>query len=676
MAVYVDSTQILSKSSPPAFFSYPFSYSAPSGINLLRLIGFFPQTIGAPPGDINAYYYLGINSLTWSTQQNNLDLSIGEISIPAASIEADDNISLSPEKEFLVNIPISGSGFNSPETRSTSIYLKVGPQILQKTIALSELATSGKIASFSVTVNADDVGDQNITAIIDPFNKLGESNRQNNITSEFIHVLCKVSDQGTEVPWYYQSQTPWGADIYANKAPKKMKNLGCLVTSLSMLLNSYGIKTSTNGYGIDPGVLNKGLKETLFPELGPKYSSYSGYTAGGDVQPNGVVAYARNSYFMECVKNTGNVDSCLTESKRKISFKGSSNNFSESTRKIINKELCLGNPVILRVPSISSPNDSSKAHFVLATGMTVDTDGNPQYFTNDPGSSNGQDAPRLANSTNIKGYRLYKPTDDPSMIFFHLSGNVNMVVTDPQGRRSGYNPFTQQSYEEIPGGVYISPEAISDPEDASISSDTESRFEGMAPLAGQYQVQIYANGATNYRLTQYSYDTTGTINGIKDENGSIAANNSVIISVTHSDQSIPVKMASLEISKALFFDTNHKDMAFISGKIITTDGQSIASIEKYLQIKIGTFFRSIDKRNLKKFKHHGQIIYLYGSFGKKGLFLKLNATTGEFNIFVGNAELDSGDTNITADVIIQIDDLIAKGLVNFKNIRKTKNHGK
>lgn len=68
-------------------------------------------------------------------------------------------------------------------------------------------------------------------------------------------------------------------------------------------------------------------------------------------------------------------------------------------------------------------------------------------------------------------------------------------------------------------------------------------------------------------------------------------------------------------------------------------------------------------------------MYTYGSFGKKGMLIEIDADTGEFNLFIGNVDLDNGDTSLTADVTIQVDDVIAKNLVTFKEIRKKKCDG-
>lgn len=607
---------------------------------------------------------------------SSLDLSVGAISIPSAIVEADGKPSISPDVEINVNVRINSSGIKPEESRSTNVTLKYGNQSLSKSISLASLASEAVNVPFVIKFSRDDVGDQTISATVDDSDSLGETNRQNNSLSQIVHVLCNVSDVGPDVPWFYQSQSPWGSQDYANQAPNKMSGLGCLVTSLAMLFKHYGIDLAPDGSPMDPGSVNQGLNMTpLFAELGPQYSSYNGYTPTGAVQANGAVAFARNAYFMKCISKSGNVDTCLDDSKSRVSFKHSSDAFNESSRRLINKELCSGNPVILKVPSISSPNDPAKAHFLLATGMTVDENGNAMYLTNNPATPFGQDEKKYANGEYIKGYRLYRPTYDPSMVFFHLSGNVGMVITDPQGRRSGYNPNTSEEFFEIPGGTYFDAESISDPVVPSIFTPAEVRFEGLEPLSGKYQVQVFAKGNTSYRFTQYSFDETGTINGILDKNGILGVGASTDIYAEHSEFRIPVRSAVLNIRTAKLFDTHYKDMAFVSGAIATVDGRTINSIDKYLQIKIGSFVKSIEKRHFKKIKSGRHTTYTYGSFGKNGLVVSVNAETGEFKLFVGHLNLSQRDTDVTTDMMIQADNVIARGLVTFKSIRKKKTHG-
>lgn len=156
--------------------------------------------------------------------------------------------------------------------------------------------------------------------------------------------------------------------------------------------------------------------------------------------------------------------------------------FGDAEVKAVNKELCEGNPVILKVPSMSEPNNPQKKHFVIAKAMSVSVSGEPTFIVNNPGLIDPNNS--IQTLSTIRGYRLYRQAADPSMLFAHLTGGAEMVITDPQGRRSGYNPLTKETFNEIPGAAYTKAEAISSPDEAGISTPLEAKFEGLEPLDG------------------------------------------------------------------------------------------------------------------------------------------------------------------------------------------------
>lgn len=251
-----------------------------------------------------------------------------------------------------------------------------------------------------------------------------------------------------------------------------------------------------------------------------------------------------------------------------------------------------------------------------------------------------------------------------------------MIVTDPQGRRSGHNPLSQESFSEIPGGTYFPAESISDPTNPDKSTPAEVRFEGMEPLSGEYRVQVIAKSDTEYRLTQYSFDTTGTINGVGNKTGRLARNDSGIIQLNHTEEAIPFRAANLNIDKANYIDTKYKDMAFLSGEIKPSNGQLNLNIDKHLFIKIGNFTKTINKSQFKKLKLLGKTYFVYGSFGKNSIFVNLDLKNGDFQLYVGSALFEENESSITTEVMIQIDDVTAKNQVTFFNKRKNKKNAK
>jgi hypothetical protein len=89
-----------------------------------------------------------------------------------------------------IKVTISGTGLESPETRSTILTLQAGSQLLQKTISLAEMSANGGTLTltFSVTFQSMDSGPQTLLATIDPGNTLQESSFSNNTATQQINV--------------------------------------------------------------------------------------------------------------------------------------------------------------------------------------------------------------------------------------------------------------------------------------------------------------------------------------------------------------------------------------------------------------------------------------------------------------------------------------------------------
>jgi hypothetical protein len=628
-----------------------------------------------------------------------LDLTVGQLSVTGTNVSTsvDGLATIKPGKTFTINVPVTATALNNPENRSTTISVQVGSQTITKNVSLSSFQEGvTQNIGVDVTLTAADVGSGKlkISARVNPDGALTESSYSNNYAETFIHETCSVADSGTTVPFFSQLQKSstnvgWGRDQYAHSVqpalkadgsrnpqagqPVPMSKLGCMTTSLAMLFNSYGITTTSNGVAMDPGTVNSGLKETNFSaQLGADYAQYNGYTPSNDVQPNGAVAFARGISYNSCLQRNLTIDQCLSNSRASISYKGTKDTFGDDEVTKVNTEICNGNPVILKVPSMSDSQNPLKSHFVIATGMEFDNSGTLQYITNNPGLVErfGKDDHRP--STQIRGYRLYRKTDDPSMLFIHLTSTVDMVVTDPTGKRTGYNPFTKENFAEIPGATFVSSESISDPSDLNIFTPAETRFEGLQPIDGQYKVQIYAKSKASYQLTTYHFDSTGTINGVSDQTSTINAGATKEVIVQHSAQAIPVRYSSIKIRKADFFDSKRSEMAFIGGTITPADGHAISSVNKFLRIQVGNFSKVIEKKQLLKIKEGGHTIYTFLSLGNRGTIFELDADTGDFLLYVGNIDLDNGQSSISAELNIQIDDVFASNIVTFKDIKRKK----
>jgi hypothetical protein len=165
------------------------------------------NTITAPPGGsitsaiISAVPIAGYRDIPVISiheiiiqEGQTFDLQAGtpQVSQTNAVVGSDGNLAVSPNTPLQINVPVSGSGFNNPELRSTTITLKAGSQPLQsQTISLADIQ-SGKITSVTFTVTFDPSlagTTQTITATVDPGNALSESNFSDNMASVQVDVV-------------------------------------------------------------------------------------------------------------------------------------------------------------------------------------------------------------------------------------------------------------------------------------------------------------------------------------------------------------------------------------------------------------------------------------------------------------------------------------------------------
>ena len=688
LQVAIDDITLLLKNNPPRQFSYPFSYTAPEGIKLLQLSGFFTQTIAGILGDPNAFYKVGLKTLTWSTKQT--DLSLEKVVVTPSQPAGNDKPAVKPDVDVNISVTVKGSGFRLVEDRSaivsvvlTSLFEPNKQKYLSQTIPLLALASSSTtVINFKTRFDVDDVGQFDYVASVD---LIDDINITNNSIVDKMYVYCNVETKGIKEVRYFPQGSPgkWAGHQYADHpvtTPESTMGFrGCYTTNIAMLMDYYGIKTAIDGSPIDPGSVNKGLNANgFYTVLGPTKEKYNGYDDNRDVIPMGAVHFARASYVTSCMALGSSQEVCLKKANEKISFTANYDATSNFTKnflaiKEINKNLCAGTPVILRTISARRPNNPNAFHFVLAKGTDVDRNGNFHFVTNDPISSRG--ANHLMRLDEFRGYRIYKQIADPSMIYFALTGGLNMVVTDPLGIKAGYNPYTDSFFNEGDGNASYTPLGYIDSSEGDYHNDPGSSYSNTNTVAGEYSVEIFSEpgaAASSYSLTRYSYDINGNINAISEVSGTILAGQSVVKKINHSQNVLPIKYADLKITKALFFDSYRKDKAVVIGKIITADPFNISVLKKSISVDIGGNLKSIEINNLKKIKEHDNFYYTHVNWGRRGLVFQINIKTGDFIIYVDNIDLDDTKPSLTTNITLKIDDLIARGVVTFKDVKRRK----
>jgi len=255
-----------------------------------------------------------------------------------------------------------------------------------------------------------------------------------------------------------------------------------------MLLRRYGINTAINNKLVYPGTLNAWL------------ASNGGYTRGSEViewwdvneyskpAPGGTDISPRVTYDADAKVNIAG-SGCL--------YAGTSGDICATYTKNIDQYICDGTPVILRVNRL----DTGNSHFILAESqMSV---GNTTTISildpNRPNDDSRLDL--LAYSNYFTGYRIYTgdvETTNPASIVVYMGSPAEMLIIDPQGRKTGWDPVTGAIINEIPGSDYYL-ETFEDKENWLLYVTQ--------PMAGIYKIEVLGTGNGPFTVEMNTYDS-------------------------------------------------------------------------------------------------------------------------------------------------------------------------
>ena len=485
---------------------------------------------------------------------------------------------------------------------TTDLQLALGGQIIaDQSVNLGQLQQGPNTiyVSFPPPTDPSALGVLPLTATINASKSVTESNYSNNSSTINVNtmVLCTVAQAGTVVPFYSQGADPlegqaksdpispgapsWSEfdyGIVANShfADADMWNLGCSVTDLAMLFNSYGIDKTPIGspaypattvpfnppHGLDGENLDPGQLDYAMANYRDNFISKGsvGFDANNDPDWAGAAEIARAGFKAQC---TGSV--CDPSSA--VSFKYMLPDYSvgpfqpgqnDVTAAIagIQDDICSGNPVILKFSEPPTPKyPQGGQHFMLATGIVLDKNFNQTIQLNNPGTKKGKDELYSSNTLTtsyptIIGGALFRPSADPMMMFITAPLNVQLVITDPEGRKTGYDPITGASYSQIPGATY-EVQSINTPNEVDYAPETlvaERYFVSSANvLAGDYMVTVYGVSSGSYYVDYRGFDSTGTTNKSILASGTIATGQSTSMTIAQSSEPAPVPNANLAV---------------------------------------------------------------------------------------------------------------------------------
>ncbi len=157
--------------------------------------------------------------------------------------------------------------------------------------------------------------------------------------------------------------------------------------------------------------------------------------------------------------------------------------------------------------------------FGIAYGVKVLTPSNSHPSSNHPKQNTG--VPVLPKpSLKEKPKDVQTPTDRTGIIIWFLSPG-ELLLTDPQGRKIGYDPINGATHNEIPGAAYEAMAEAEPGEDVGAPGSGSKELTVMQPLAGDYQLKVIGTEEGVYDLVIRAYDPNLNLSGDNFENISI-----------------------------------------------------------------------------------------------------------------------------------------------------------
>jgi hypothetical protein len=345
---------------------------------------------------------------------------------------------------------------------------------------------------------------------------------QNDAIAHLTWYLCPngSGDCDMNLPAIYQTHytnepMPTTCKDWQKMSPQQsLFNWGCMVTSWVMALKEYGVDTN-------PRELNKWLSEN-----GGYQGEFPGDTCTAFLKPNAILKFAE-----WWGKEHGQI----------IKFQYGAN--LTSPVQLIRSET----PVVMGV----KPNAGGQpSHWVLAVDVVKDSAGHTVYGVNDPWSSYGC-KPIQSNGTvqcaagpltptqhetllpgvKLGNYSTYKYLElveapaarqagasfDSSISYTAISAEI--LLTDSQGRRTGYDPATDQFLEEIPGSLYFDDKIVppGGTDDGQVvrslilTDDAGGKFTLQVIGVGNVARGSVAPTATAYAVSAYGIDNQYTV---------------------------------------------------------------------------------------------------------------------------------------------------------------------
>lgn len=288
-----------------------------------------------------------------------------------------------------------------------------------------------------------------------------------------------LANYRVDVTPLWQDMPPWRGSSYDSYGT--IGGYGCLLTDYTMIINHFGQQSSshfqTNPIAVNNYLTSPGVYGYVTTEAGP-----------GQIVPGAPFGIAKT-----------NVPIYWDTWLPRINPDNTNNDAT------LDGMLGLHNPVIL----------DEGGHFVLAIGKVADTLGST-YAIIDP--YNPASTTRYYESIHKDGapyysMSLYNPWtpnfNDLASLDVAVASPVQLLVTDPSGRRTGYDSATGTVLTEIPNSIYITQTLVDQLNPSNPPSEIKFVYAN-EPVTGSYQIGLIGTGNGNYTLSVIGMTRAGT----------------------------------------------------------------------------------------------------------------------------------------------------------------------
>ena len=167
----------------------------------------------------------------------------------------------------------------------------------------------------------------------------------------------------------------------------------------------------------------------------------------------------------------------------------------------LNQTLSAGYPVIV---GVNLDTNGEPTHFVLVVGYQ-----NGQYLINDPGHADATTLAYYNNNFESRGY-VARSTGNVAGFDIAVGNAAEVLVVDPQGRRTGFDTNTGLILGEIPQSVHFVDVIENSDLTGAPGTDAAHQVEIYQPLPGTYGIYLIGTNSGSYLLALRGYSQNGT----------------------------------------------------------------------------------------------------------------------------------------------------------------------